>query len=155
MRVVVVGCGYLGAVHAACMADLGHDVIGFDVDEDKVADLAAGRAPFHEPGLAELLARAGATGRLRFTADVAELAGPPHPSGGETPDGAGAGGPAGADDEATVYFVCVGTPQRSGEFAADTSYVDAAVTLLLPVLSPGDLVVGKSDRAGRHRDQAR
>ena len=58
MRISVIGCGYLGAVHAACMADLGHDVVGVDVDEAKVADLAAGRAPFHEPGFPEVLTRA-------------------------------------------------------------------------------------------------
>lgn len=123
------GCGYLGAVHAACMADMGHEVVGFDVDEAKVAELAAGRAPFHEPGLPELLEHAGGTGRLRFTADVADLA---------------QGRAERSADEPTVYFVCVGTPQRSGEFAADTSYVDAAVGLLLPLLRRGDVVVGKS-----------
>ncbi len=126
MKVVVIGCGYLGAVHAACMADMGHEVVGFDVDEAKIIELAAGRPPFHEPALPELLERAGASGRLRFTADIADL----------MPDG--------GDPAPTVYFVCVGTPQRSGEFAADTSYVDAAVALLLPLLRPGDLVVGKS-----------
>ena len=120
------GCGYLGAVHAACMADVGHEVLGIDVDERKVADLSAARAPFFEPGLPEVLQRTCATGRLRFTTDVAAIARPP-----------GADGP-------TVHFVCVGTPQRRGEFAADTSYVDAAVSALLPHLRPGDLVVGKS-----------
>ncbi len=105
------------------MADLGHEVVGLDVDAAKVRDLAAGRPPFFEPGLPELLTRAGATGRLRFTTDITDL------------------GPA---DGPMVHFVCVGTPQRSGEFAADTSYVDAAVTALLPGLRPGDLVVGKS-----------
>ncbi len=140
MRVIVVGCGYLGAVHAACMADLGHEVIGYDVDEHKVADLAAGRAPFHEPGLPELLVRAGQSGRLRFTADVTDLAGLAGPSGGAAGDDADTD----ERDDPAVYFVCVGTPQRSGEFAADTSYVDAAVSLLLPLLCPGDLVVGKS-----------
>jgi UDPglucose 6-dehydrogenase len=124
MRLTVVGCGYLGAVHAACMADFGHEVIGIDVDERKVSELAAARAPFFEPGLPELLQRATATGRLRFTTDFAAAAGP--------------------EGEPTVHFVCVGTPQRHGEFAADTSYVDAAVTSLIPHLRAGDLVVGKS-----------
>ena len=58
MRISVIGCGYLGAVHAACMADLGHHVVGVDVDPGKIAALAEGRAPFHEPGFPELLARA-------------------------------------------------------------------------------------------------
>ena len=102
MRLTVVGCGYLGAVHAACMADFGHEVIGIDVDHRKIADLAAAKAPFFEPGLPELLSRATASGRLRFSTDPAEVG-------------------AGADDAPTVHFICVGTPQRAGEFAADTS----------------------------------
>src|SRR3954447_23328932 len=125
MRVTVLGCGYLGAVHAPCMADLGHDVTGVDVDEVKVKELSAGRAPFYEPGLPELLDEAMATGRLRFTADVAEVG---------RPDG----------EDPAVHFICVGTPQRKGEFAADTSYVDAAVEALLPFVRVGDLIVGKS-----------
>ena len=120
MRISVIGCGYLGAVHAACMAELGHDVVGVDVDESKVAELAAGRAPFFEPGLPEVLARGVASGRLRFTTDMAETAG------------------------ARVHFVAVGTPQTAGSHAADLRYVDAAVGGLLPHLSDGDLVVGKS-----------
>jgi UDPglucose 6-dehydrogenase len=120
MRISVIGCGYLGAVHAACMAELGHDVVGVDVDERKVAELSAGRAPFFEPGLPEVLERATASGRLRFTTDMAEAAG------------------------AQVHFVAVGTPQTAGSHAADLTYVDAAVQGLLPHLSEGDLVVGKS-----------
>ena len=120
MRISVIGCGYLGAVHAACMAQLGHEVIGVDVDAAKVEMLADGRAPFYEPGLPELLDEAMATGRLRFTTDIAEVAG------------------------ARVHFVCVGTPQKRGENAADLQYVDASVTALLPYLAPGDVVVGKS-----------
>ena len=76
MRMTVIGCGYLGAVHAPCMADLGHDVTGVDVDEGKIKELSAGRPPFHEPGLADLLERAGASGRLRFTSDIADVAQP-------------------------------------------------------------------------------
>jgi UDPglucose 6-dehydrogenase len=126
MRMTVIGCGYLGAGHAPCMADLGHDVTGVDVDEVKVKELAAGRAPFYEPGLPELLERAGNSGRLRFTTDYADLSRPDH------------------DGAPTVHFICVGTPQRRGEFAADTSYIDLALDALLPCLRPGDLVVGKS-----------
>jgi UDPglucose 6-dehydrogenase len=126
MRLTVVGCGYLGAVHAACMADLGHDVTGVEADERKVDELSAGRAPFYEPDLSDLLTRALGSGRLRFTWDIGAAARPP---GGTEP---------------AVHFICVGTPQMKGEFAADTSYVDAAVAALLPHLRPGDLVVGKS-----------
>ncbi|MBI4941390.1 MAG: UDP-glucose/GDP-mannose dehydrogenase family protein [Actinobacteria bacterium] len=129
MRISVMGCGYLGAVHAACMADFGHEVVGVDVDEAKVKDLQAAKAPFFEPGLPELLERAMGSGRLTFTTDVTVLS-------------RQAGSP--EADEPMVHFVCVGTPQRKGEFAADTSYVDAAVRNLLPHLRPGDLVVGKS-----------
>ena len=120
MKISVVGCGYLGAVHAACMAELGHDVLGIDVDDTKVAALSAGRAPFYEPGFEELLTRALGTGRLRFTT---------------TP----------GDDLADVdlHFIAVGTPQ-SDTGAADLSYVDAAVATLLAGAAPGSVVVGKS-----------
>ena len=120
MRISVIGCGYLGAVHAACMAELGHDVVGIDVDQRKVDELQAGRAPFFEPELPEVLARALETGRLRFTTDMSAAA------------------------EATVHFVAVGTPQTKGSFAADLTYVDGAIDGLLPYLAEGDLVVGKS-----------
>ena len=120
MRVSVIGCGYLGAVHAAAMASLGHEVVGIDVDERKVAALREGRAPFYEPGLPELLTEAGAGGRLTFSTDIADAHG------------------------ADVHFVCVGTPQMAGEFRADLSYVDASVAALAPHLRPGDVVAGKS-----------
>jgi len=116
----VIGTGYLGVVHAACMADLGHTVIALDSDAAKIESLAAGRPPIFEPGLEDLLVRALATGRLRFTTDYAELAG------------------------ADVHFICVGTPQRRGENAADTSYVFSAARSLAPQLSSEALVVGKS-----------
>jgi UDPglucose 6-dehydrogenase len=115
------------------MADFGHQVVGIDVDEGKIAELTAGRAPFFEPGLPELLRRAMESGRLRFSTDIA-AAGAADASSDEVGDG----------HEPTVHFVCVGTPQRAGEFAADTRYVDAAVQGLLPYLRAGDLVVGKS-----------
>ncbi len=116
----VIGCGYLGAVHAASMAELGHTVIGIDTDADKVEALNKGNAPFFEPGLDELLQKTIKTGRLRFSTDFADAAG------------------------ATVHFLAVGTPQLTDSHAADTRYVDAAIGALLTVLSPGDLVAGKS-----------
>jgi UDPglucose 6-dehydrogenase len=120
MKVSVVGCGYLGAVHAASMAELGHEVVGIDVDEPKIAALNQARAPFYEPGFEELLARTLATGRLRFSTDISDAAG------------------------SQVHFVCVGTPQKRGEYAADMRYVEAAVESLLQVIAPGELVAGKS-----------
>ncbi|MFB2586749.1 UDP-glucose dehydrogenase family protein [Herbiconiux liukaitaii] len=120
MKISVIGCGYLGAVHAAAMAELGHDVVGVDVDEKKIASLSVGEAPFYEPGLPEILTSARETGRLRFTSDMSEVKG------------------------AKVHFIAVGTPQRKGEYAADLTYVNGAVDALLPYLSEGDLVVGKS-----------
>lgn len=120
LRLSVIGTGYLGTVHAAVMADLGHDVVAVDVDAAKIELLASGRPPFFEPGLPELLKRVLSTGRLRFSTDYAEVA------------------------DADVHFVCVGTPQRAGEFAADLTYVDAAFTSLAPHLAGPTVVVGKS-----------
>ncbi|WP_427016763.1 UDP-glucose dehydrogenase family protein [Pseudarthrobacter sp. P1] len=120
MQISVIGCGYLGAVHAACMAKLGHDVVGIDVDERKIAELSAAKAPFFEPGLEALLHDVQSTGRLTFTADMSAAAG------------------------SDVHFICVGTPQKKGENGADMRYVDAALEGLLPYLKSGDIVVGKS-----------
>lgn len=124
MRISVIGCGYLGAVHAAAMAELGHDVIGIDVDSVKIQRLSRSEAPFFEPGFDETLRRNVDAGRLRFSTDFADLAG------------------------AQVHFVSVGTPQLNGSYAADLSYVRAAVESLLPHLHPHPdgptVVVGKS-----------
>lgn len=120
MRISVIGCGYLGAVHAAGMAALGHEVIGVDVDAAKIALLARGEAPFFEPGLPELLREQLSSGRLRFSTDLGEVRG------------------------AQVHFVAVGTPQLDDSGAADLRYVDAAVEGLAQIIGPGELVVGKS-----------
>lgn len=120
-RLTVLGTGYLGATHAVCMAELGHEVLGVDVDREKVASLASGRVPFYEPGLEDLLSRHLASGRLRFSPSYQDAA-------------------AFGD----VHFVCVGTPQRADGNAADLSYVDAAVRSLAPHLHRPALVVGKS-----------
>ncbi len=120
LRLSVIGCGYLGAVHAACMAELGHDVVGIDLDPRKIEELSAGRAPFFEPELTETLTRGLATGRLRFSTDISDARG------------------------AEVHFIAVGTPQLEGSHAADITFVDEAVRALVPQLAEGDLVVGKS-----------
>ena len=120
MQVSVIGLGYLGAVHAASLAQLGHDVVGVDVDAERVEALAAGKAPFFEPGLDDLLSQVTGTGRLTVSTDMAAVAG------------------------SRVHFVCVGTPQRPDGPAADLTFVDAAVGELVAHLGAGEIVVGKS-----------
>ena len=116
----VVGCGYLGATHAACMSSLGFTVIGVDTDPEKVALLQSGKLPFYEPGLDSLLAQEMKTGRLSFTTDFSAV------------------------KDADVHFVCVGTPQVKDGLAADLTYVKSAVAAIAPYLKEGALVVGKS-----------
>ena len=116
----VVGCGYLGATHAACMSSLGFTVVGVDTDPEKVALLQSGKLPFYEPGLDTLLEQEMKTGRLSFTTDFSAV------------------------KDADVHFVCVGTPQRKDGLAADLTYVKSAVAAIAPYLKDGSLVVGKS-----------
>src|SRR3954464_3424068 len=120
-RLSVIGTGYLGATHAVCMAELGFEVLGLDVDERKVEMLSAGEVPFYEPGLDELLRKTLKTGRIRFTTsydDVAEFG--------------------------DVHFICAGTPQKLGEYAADMTQVNSVVSALAPRLQRDCVVVGKS-----------
>ena len=121
MKITVIGCGYLGATHAACMAELGHEVLGVEIDAAKRELLTAGRVPFFEPGLPELLEKHVASGRVRFTDSFEE-----------------------AGAFADLHFVCVGTPQLGSSMGADVSHVDAAVRSLAPHLSGPAYVVGKS-----------
>ena len=116
----VVGCGYLGATHAACMSSLGFTVVGVDTDPEKVALLQSGKLPFYEPGLDTLLEQEMKTGRLSFTTDFSAV------------------------KDADVHFVCVGTPQIKDGLAADLTYVKSAVSAIAPYLKDGSLVVGKS-----------
>lgn len=116
----VVGCGYLGATHAACMSSLGFTVVGVDTDPEKVALLQSGKLPFYEPGLDTLLEQEMKTGRLSFTTDFSAV------------------------KDADVHFVCVGTPQSKDGLAADLTYVKSAVAAIAPHLKEGSLVVGKS-----------
>lgn len=126
LKITVIGTGYLGATHAAAMAELGFEVLALDVVREKIEMLERGETPMYEPGLEELLRRhvagfEGSSGRLRFTQDWAEV---------------GAFG--------DVHFVCVNTPQKHGEYACDMSYVESAVASLAPHLARPALVVGKS-----------
>ncbi|WP_228978800.1 UDP-glucose/GDP-mannose dehydrogenase family protein [Streptomyces sp. DH12] len=126
LKITVIGTGYLGATHAAAMAELGFDVLGLDVVPEKIEMLASGRVPMYEPGLEDLLRRhvvgmEGSTGRLRFTTSWEEVG-----------------------DFGDVHFVCVNTPQKHGEYGCDMSYVDAAFGALAPHLKKPALVVGKS-----------
>ena len=120
-RISVIGTGYLGATHAAAMAALGFDVVGFDTDAEKTRALGLGKVPFYEPGLDELLSEQVTAGRLRFTTDVADAVG-----------------------EADVHFICVGTPQQPGSNAANLSYVEAATRAVAEHLTRDALIVGKS-----------
>lgn len=121
MRMTVIGTGYLGATHAACMAELGHEVLGVDVDESKIEALKNSKVPFYEPGLPEVLERNIDAGRLDFTTDYAEAAA-----------------------FANVHFIGVGTPQQRGSYAADTRYVEAVIDALVPQLEGEHLILGKS-----------
>jgi len=120
LRVTVIGTGYLGLTHAVCLAELGHEVLAIDADLNKLAQAAAGSAPFFEPGLEPLLRKNLDAGRLRFTNSYTEV---------------GAFG--------DVHFLCVGTPQREGG-EADLSQLHAASDSLAPHLFRESLVVGKS-----------
>ncbi|HYU83421.1 MAG TPA: UDP-glucose/GDP-mannose dehydrogenase family protein [Kribbellaceae bacterium] len=121
LRISVIGTNYLGANTAAGMAELGFEVIGVDIDESRVKLLNDGKAPLYEPGLDPLLKKHTDTGLLRFTTDYREIA-----------------------DWADVHFVCVGTPQTDGDYAADLSQVRSVVDTLAPLLTKPTLVVGRS-----------
>lgn len=121
MRMVVLGLGYLGATHAACMAELGHEVLGVEINPEKREALARGEVPFFEPGLPQLLEKHVANGQLTISGSYAEAA-----------------------KFAEVFFLAVGTPQKKGEYAADMRYVDAAVEELVSALDHDALLIGKS-----------
>jgi UDPglucose 6-dehydrogenase len=120
LKISVIGTGYLGATHAACISSLGFDVIGVDTDPSKVALLQQGKVPFFEPDLEELLAQEIASGRLTFSTSFDAV------------------------KDADVHFICVGTPQVKDGLAADMTYVNGALEAIAPVIKAGSLVVGKS-----------
>ena len=133
LKISVIGTGYLGATHAACMSHLGYEVVGIDVDPAKIESLASGVIPFYEPGLQELLQSELATGRLTFSSDINAIT------------------------DCDVHFICVGTPQVADGLAADLTYVFASLNAIAPVIKAGSLVVGKSTvpvgTAAKMRDQ--
>src|ERR1700691_3282998 len=120
-RLTVLGAGYLGITHAACMSSLGFDVAGVSTHATKVDQLSAGRTPIHEPGLEGLLNGELTAGRLRFTTSYVEAA-------------------AFGD----VHFICTGTPQLPDSSRADMSQVHASISALVPMLDRPSLIVGKS-----------
>jgi UDPglucose 6-dehydrogenase len=103
------------------MASLGHDVVAFDLDSEKIAEFSSGNLPFFEPGLADLLKAGIKSGKLRFTNELAD-----------------------AISNSEVHFICVGTPQVIESGAADLSQIHSAVKAMAPLLSEGSTVVGKS-----------
>ncbi len=130
MRVSVIGCGHLGIPHAAAMAEIGHEVIGVDLDRAKIDRLNAGECPIYEDGLPELLSTHTATGRLRFTTSLAEAA-----------------------EFADIHFLAVGTPIDADGRSYDTGQVFGAARALAPHLTRPTVIVGKSTvTVGTSRD---
>jgi UDPglucose 6-dehydrogenase len=120
MKISVIGTGYLGVTHAAALSSLGFDVVGIDIDKEKISSLKSGVVPFFEPGLQELVEEELKSGRLRFTNDFSMAT------------------------DCEVHFICVGTPQKTDSFAADLKYVESAIEMIGPVAKPNSLIVGKS-----------
>ncbi|MFZ9893174.1 MAG: UDP-glucose dehydrogenase family protein, partial [Candidatus Nanopelagicaceae bacterium] len=120
LKLSVIGTGYLGATHAAAMSSLGFEVIGVDIDPNKIDLLNQGKVPFYEPGLEDLLLAEVKSGKLKFTTDFAQI------------------------KDCDVHFICVGTPQKKEGLAADLTYVDASIVSVAPHAKAGSLIVGKS-----------
>ncbi|MFM9142344.1 MAG: UDP-glucose dehydrogenase family protein [Actinomycetota bacterium] len=120
MKISVIGTGYLGVTHSAALSSLGFEVIGIDIDKEKISSLKSGLVPFFEPGLQELVENELKSGRLLFTDDFSQAS------------------------DCEIHFICVGTPQRKDSLAADLQYVDSAIEMIGPVAKPNSLIVGKS-----------
>lgn len=119
-KIAIIGAGYVGTVTATCLAWLGHDVTGLEVEPQRVGQLQAGQVPFYEPGLAEMLTAVMRTERLRFTSD-----------------------PRKALSEAEIVFLCVGTPPGVGGLP-NLSQVEAAARSVATYLRDGVVIVNKS-----------
>ncbi len=121
MQVAVIGTGYVGLVAGTCFAELGWSVTCVDKDGAKVAALHRGEIPIHEPGLDDLVRTNVASGRLKFTTDMATAAGP-----------------------ADAVFLAVGTPSKDEDGDADLSQLFAAIDEIIPLLSGHTVLVTKS-----------
>jgi UDPglucose 6-dehydrogenase len=121
VRLTVLGLGHLGATHAACLAELGHEALGVDIDPDKLTQLTAGVLPFYEPGANELFMKHFESGQLRVTSSYEEAA-----------------------DHGDVFFITVGTPQKDGDFSAELRHVDEVIDTLVPLLTRDAVILGKS-----------
>jgi UDPglucose 6-dehydrogenase len=121
MKICMIGAGYVGLVSAACFSEFGWTVTCVDKDENRLAELKAGRSPIYEPGLEALMERNTKAGRLAFTSELGPAV-------------------AGAD----VVFLAVGTPMRRGDGYADLSYVFAAVDEAAPYFDGFTVVTTKS-----------
>ena len=120
MKISVIGTGYLGVTHAAALSSLGFDVVGIDIDSEKISSLKKGVVPFFEPGLQELVEKELQGGRLQFTNDFSDA------------------------KDCEIHFICVGTPQRKDSLAADLQFVDSAIEMIGLVAKANSLIVGKS-----------
>ncbi|HET9410757.1 MAG TPA: UDP-glucose/GDP-mannose dehydrogenase family protein [Candidatus Dormibacteraeota bacterium] len=119
-RVAVIGAGYVGLTTAACLADLGNDVVVVDVNREKIALLLKRQVPFYEPGLTELVERNAESHRLRFTTSYAD-----------------------AVPGAEYAIIAVSTPEGEGG-EADLSYVEAAAGSIADHMTGPLVVVNKS-----------
>lgn len=120
MKLACIGTGFVGVVTSAVFAKLGNEVVGLDIDENKIESLRAGKVPFFEPGLQELLVETQKQGKLSFTSDYQE-----------------------AIRDADVIFIMVGTPSAP-DGNADLRYVLSAASSMAPHLKEGAVVVVKS-----------
>jgi UDPglucose 6-dehydrogenase len=120
MKVTVIGSGYVGLVTGACLSEMGNDVLCFDVDSKKIDLLNSGGVPIHEPGLAELIHRNVAAGRIQFSTD-----------------------PVAAAAHGMLQFIAVGTPPDE-DGSADLQYVLAAARSIGRHMSDYKVVVDKS-----------
>jgi len=121
-RIAVIGTGYVGLVSGACFAYLGHNVIGLDIDREKIERLRRGEVPIYEPGLDKILKKALKEGNIEFTEDYEY-----------------------AVKNADFIFIAVGTPSRE-DGSADLSFVESAYRSIAQHIGDGDfkVIVNKS-----------
>ena len=120
MRITVIGTGYVGLITGCCLADNGNDVVGCEIDRQKLQALQAGRVPIYEPGLSDLLQANVTAGRIRFTADTQE-----------------------AIRHGQIIFITIGTPLQD-DGSADLSAIETAVGQVIQLANEPKILVIKS-----------